>query len=143
MLKLIKVNYILEPNEHGMEISAERFADDGNIAVRNDWHAVEGQRVAEENRMNMAALPMSNVSPAEEASRNQPGDILAGAAPGTVEALFNAENAEGILSNCVKAEEISNGGGDTVGLEGVNNLMQKSMDALMVSNSATLLKEQK
>ena len=114
-----------------MEATATAFADDNNI-VANDWHAVEGQMIAEENRKNMAALPMSDVSPAEEAMRNQPGDILAGVKPGTTESLFNVQYADGILANCVKAEEISKGDGGIVGLEGVDELMQKSMDALTV-----------
>ena len=115
-----------------MEVNAAEFGDDINIVATNDWHAVEGQRVAEENRQNMAALPMSEVSPAEEAMRNQPGDILAGVKPGTTEELFNVQSADGILANCVKAEEISKSDGGIVGLEGVDELMQKSLDALMV-----------
>lgn len=68
-----------------MELCNQTYADDANVLAErpNDWHAIEGRREAEENRANLEALPMSDVSPAEEASRNQPGDIVAGAEPGT------------------------------------------------------------
>lgn len=119
-----------------METRGETFADDMNITAEtpNDWHAREGRRQAEENRANLEALPMSNVSPADEAEKNQPGDILAGVAPGTTEKLFNIQEAENvILTNCVKAEELSESTNGAVGLDGISKLMQKSMDALTVS----------
>ena len=118
-----------------MNGQAEREFAEEERREPNDWHAEENRRVADENRTNMSELPMNEVHPNEEMNRNTPADILARREPGTTEALFNPkEMGADILTNCVRATELSGRSPGENGIEGIGKLMKKSLDALNVSN---------
>ena len=104
------------------------------VAARTnrDWHDEERRRTADENRTNLRELPMNN--DADEIGRNAPGDILAGREPGTTESLFNPkEMGAGIITNCIRASEISAQSPGEQGISGIGKLMRKTLEALNVS----------
>ena len=99
-----------------------------------DWHAEQTRDAANENRQQLQELPMNDVSTNQELANNQPADILAGREPGTAESLFGRDGAgDAIISNCVRAEEVSNSSPGQRGMAGIEELMTKSLDALTVS----------